>query len=343
MSRSPTIRGVAARAGVSITTVSKFMNGMQRFSESVERRIQAAVVDLGYRHYPKRRTEKFQRTKTIALVVSDTTPQATSAIKGVNRAALRAGYGLHILDTMGRLSPFERKQIETIARRVEGFVISSRASRDYVVELLALRKPVVFIGRGGTVSDFPSVGCDGYRGARIIGQHLIERRHQSVAYIGFPQSPWDEERFKGLLHSLQPLGASLERVSVDQISTDQCEEAVNQLLSLNRSFDAVVCYNDMVAFGAMRALLRRGFRIPDEISIVGFDNTVFSQFTVPALTTIDTQGERAGELAMQLLVRQIHEGAARDIGHTVIEPVLIVRESTGDRTVSCSPADRFAN
>jgi LacI family transcriptional regulator len=331
MPKTPTIRDVASHAGVSVGTVSKCLAGTQRFSEQVEDRIDKAVRALGYRARRRTRRQAVPKPKAIAFIVRTIQPQALETIKGINRIALAAGYALHLFDKGPRLSAYERKQFDDLCRRVDGFIVSSRAPVEHVVQIVSLQKPVVFIGRGGAFPDFPSVGSDGYRGARMLGELLLGQGHQCLAYLGISKSPWNSERYAGLLHCAQAHGMSALQFDSDGYAIEESDAAISQLLQAPNRPDGIVCYNDMLAIGVMKALSARGIHVPRDISVVGFDNIVLGQYTTPPLTTIDTKRETAGELAAQLLFRQLNERAQRVDGHTLLDPELVLRGSTAAR------------
>lgn len=329
--KTPTIRDVAALAGVSITTVSKYINGVQRFSEPVEHRMRQAIEQLDYRSNPLARSMITGKTKTIGVVILDIkNPHFTSIVKGANRVALEHGYALLFIDTGENLSR-EVRLLEALSRRVDGLIVSSRMSEEYMVHVMEFGKPVVFFGRS-TRPDLPSVGSDGYRAARMVGDLLVGQGHRHVAYLGFPKSRWDKERMRGLTHCLQEHGLPFYHFEVEGVSPSDGEQACSLILQQKTRPDALVCYNDMLAIGVMKELIKQGIKIPSDMSIVGFDNVMFGQYTLPTLTTVDMQSERSGELAMQLLLRQINEGISKDIGYTMLEPRLILRDSTAVRT-----------
>ena len=330
MKRKPTIRDVAARAAVSIATVSKFINAAQRFTPAVERRIRAAIDDLDYQSNPLARSMITGKTGSVGVVILDIgNPHFTNLVKGANRVALEHGYNLLFVDTEESQAR-EDELIAALSRRVDGLIVSTRMPEEDLPKVLALGKPVVFCGRPAP-KGCASIGIDAYAAAYMIGELLVKQGHREIAYIGFAPARPDMERMRGLSDSLQAHRLKPTRYEVNGPSLLEGERVASAVLLGRRKPDAVVCYNDMVAIGFLGAATALGIAVPDEMSLVGIDNIPFGRFTNPPLTTVDVQSERLGEEAMRTLLSQIEDGAAAD-GHVNVEPRLVMRASTRART-----------
>ena len=321
----PTIRDVAAAAGVSTATVSKYVNGAQRFSPAVEATIKAVIEQLGYRSNPLAQSMITGRTKTIGLSVLDiSNPHFTSIVKGANRVALEHGYTLLLVDTdenPGR----ERPLLEALSRRVDGMIVFSRMPEQEMEWMVELDKPLVFFGRL-THLNLPSVGSDDRRGGYMITQHLVALGHKRVAYMGFSKSRRDEERMSGIRSCLEAHGLPLAVYDCNAPSAMEGERMSSPIMLGAEHPDAIVCYNDLMALGFMKETQILGFRVPQDISVAGFDNIQFGRYTSPPLTTVDLQSERMGVAAMEKLLSTIAGNAAVDF--TMVEPQLILRSST---------------
>ena len=324
----PTLRDVAAAAGVSTATVSKLINGAQRFSPQVEADIRAAITQLGYRSNPHAQSMSTGRSKTIGLSVLDiANPHFTSIVKGANRVALASGYTLLLVDTEedpGR----ERPLLEALSGRVDGMIVFSRA-REVELEWLAdLGKPLVFFGRLARLA-MPWVAGDEQRGAAMLARHLVTLGHRDIAYLGFAASRRDEERMGSISACLATHGLDLAVHLGEAPSAAEGERWCASIMLGESHPDALICYNDLMALGFMKAAQALGFRVPADISVAGFDNIEFGRYTTPALTSVDMQSERMGAAAMQQLLAAIDgDGAAPS---TVIEPLLVPRASTQQR------------
>lgn len=330
MKTKPTIRDVAAHAGVSIATVSKFINSTQRFTAAVERRIQLAIDALQYQSNPLARSMITGKTGSVGVAILDIcNPHFTSMVKGANRIALQHGYTLLFVDTEESQAR-EEELLGALSRRVDGLIVSSRMPDAKMDRLLAFGKPVVFAGRPAPIG-VPSIGIDAYSAAYMIGELLVKQGHRNIAYIGFAPARPDMERMRGLSECLANHGLTVTRFEVREPTLAEGERVCSSVLLRKEKPDAVVCYNDVIAIGFMGVARTLGIAIPADMSVVGIDNIPFGRFTSPALTTVDIQSERLGEEAMHLLFRQIAGTNPADISHQTLEPRLIVRDSTAVR------------
>src|SRR5471030_1388033 len=340
MKKKPTIRDVAARASVSIATVSKYINATQRFTPAVERRMRAAIDDLEYHSNPLARSMITGKTGSVGVVsLENDNPHFTNIVKGANRVALEHGYNLLFVDTEESQAR-EDDLLAALSRRVDGLIVSTRMPEDQLHRILALGKPVVFSGRPAP-KGATSIGIDARAAAYMIGELLVKQGHRDIAYVGFAPARPDMERMRGLSESLRSHGLTLTRYEVRGPNIVEGERICSSIVLRKDKPDAVVCYNDMVAIGFMGAARTMGVSIPGDMSVVGIDNIPFGRFTSPALTTVDTQSERLGEEGMRLLLRQIDGQSPADAGHVAIEPRLVMRDSTRVREAApAAPAPR---
>ncbi len=321
----PTLRDVAAAAGVSIATVSKYVNGAQRFSPLVESKIKSVIEQLGYRSNPLAQSMITGRTKTIGLSVLDiSNPHFTSIVKGANRVALQYGYTLLLVDT-DENPDRERPLLEALSRRVDGMIVFSRTREEDIGWLVQLDKPTVYFGRLSEVK-LPSVSSDDHRGAYMITQHLVALGHSRLAYLGFSRSRRDQERLAGIQDCLAAHGLPLLTYDANAPSALEGERLSSSIMLGAQHPDALICYNDLMALGFMKEAQTLGFRLPADISVAGFDNIQFGRYSAPPLTTVDLQSEQMGIAAMDKLLAIIDGKPAEEL--TLIAPQLILRSST---------------
>ncbi|TFW30858.1 LacI family DNA-binding transcriptional regulator [Massilia horti] len=322
--KPPTIRDVAAAAGVSTATVSKYINGAQRFSPAVEATIRGVIEELGYCSNPLAQSMITGRTKTIGLSVLDVSnPHFSSIIKGANRVALENGYTLLLVDTDETASR-ERPLLEALSRRVDGMLVYSRMAERELEWLVKLGKPLVFFGAQSQIN-LLSVGGDDRQGAYMLAQYLVMMGHKRVAYMGFSKSRRDEERRDGIRACLA--AHQLPLLSYDSSAPTALEgERMSSSIMLGEQVpDAIVCYNDMMALGFIKEVQSLGFRVPEDISVAGFDNIQYGRYTSPPLTTVDLRSEQMGVIGMNKLLAAIAGDTSTD--HTMLEPQLILRSS----------------
>jgi len=323
-----TIRDVAAAAGVSTATVSKFVNGAQRFSPAVEATIKEVIAKLGYRSNPLAASMITGRTKSIGLSVLDVSnPHFTSIVKGANRVAQAHGYTVLLVDTEENPDR-ERPLLEALSRRVDGMIVFSRmveAEMDWMTEL---GKPLVFFGRL-TRLDIPWVISDDHRGAYMLTRHLVSLGHKRIAYLGFPRSRRDEERLGGIRECLAAHGLELAVHEGSAPTAAEGERVCSSIMLGAEHPEALICYNDLMALGFMKSAQTLGFKLPEDISVAGFDNIQYGLYTSPPLTTVDLQSERMGSAAMEKLLAAIDGKTPPNT--TTIEPQLILRGSIAKR------------
>lgn len=319
------MRDVARTAGVSIATVSRFVNGVQRFTESTEQRLRDAIDTLGFSVDPLARSMITGRTNTIAVVILDIrNPHFTGIVKGANRKAQQLGYNLLFVDTGERLSA-EGDMLRDLSRRVDGLIVSSRMPDAALSTLRDLDKPVVFFGRASQ-HGVHSVSADGRAAAIMLARHLLDLGHRRIAYLGYPGARWDGERRAGLVETVKKAGCEALLFNAESPTLEAGEKAVGEVLMGEARPDAVVCFNDMLALGFMKQAQAAGIRIPEQVSVAGFDDIPFARFSSPTLTTVDMQSEAMGELALSRLVELID--GSLDASEERLSPRLMLRQST---------------
>jgi LacI family transcriptional regulator len=321
---TPTIRDVATAAHVSTATVSKYINGAQRFSAKVEVAIESAIVGLGYKSNPLAKSMITGRTDTIGLSVLDVTnPHFSSILKGANRVANDQGFSVLLIDTEETPSR-ERRMVEELSRRVDGMIVFSRLREEEMAWMAEIDKPLVFFGSLVELP-IPCVASDDHGGAYILAQYLKMLGHRRIAYLGFSKSRRDEERLGGIRECLDAAGLPLTVFDGESPSTAEGERLCSSIVLSGNPPDALICYNDLMALGFMKEAANLGVSVPRDISVVGFDNIPYGKYVTPALTTVDLQSERMGATAMEKLLAVIHGESVEKL--TKIAPQLILRAS----------------
>ena len=323
--RPTTLHDVARRAGVSIATVSKFINRQQRFTAGVEARVLEAVQALAYRQNPAARSMVTGRTSTLGLAVLDiANPHFASMVKGANRVALALGYSLMVMD-LEECAGAELQQLQSLASRVDGMAVSARLPQPAMDWLLEQHQPIVWFGRfereGSAV-----VRTDGRVAGQLIGRHLLQGGFRRVMYAGYAGSRWSADRADGLRAVLSEAGLTLRLCEAPAPSLEGGRSAAAAWFEGRARPDAVVGYNDMVAIGLMRELQTRGVRVPQDVGIAGIDNVPLCALLQPGLTSVDVRGTQQGESVIGELHGLITR--EREPSVVVIEPQLVEREST---------------
>jgi len=318
--RRPTITDVAAEVGVAASTVSRAFTVPGRVNPRTRQQILEAAERLGYVPNPAARAMGSGRTDTIALLVPDiTNPFFSGIIKGAERAVGAAGKTLVLGDT--EESPaVEARLLERLGPAVDGFVLAAPRLPDADVRRAATLNRVVLLNR--VVSDVACVVADYESATRQVVDHLASLGHRELVFLAGPAESWSgAQRWAGLETAARARRMVATRLGPYAPTLDGGPAAAEAAIALGSS--AVVCHNDMLAIGVLRRLADRGVRVPDEVSVVGFDDIFGADFCHPPLTTLAERTQEAGAAAIEVLLH-------RPGSPTVIAPTeLKIRASSG--------------
>jgi DNA-binding LacI/PurR family transcriptional regulator len=329
--RQPSIKDIARLARVSHPTVSRALQNSPLVNPKTAEKIRRIAKESGYRASAIARGLVTRRTRTIGLVVTSIADPFTSqVVSGIEQAANDHGYSVFLADSNADPER-ERKIVQAFAeQRVDGILVtSSRVGALYLPLLSEMMVPIILVNDQHPGAFVHSVMICNQEGSRAVAEHMVELGHRRIAFIGDQfgyQS--DTERLAGYREALEAAG--IPQLSEYVVRGDGKPEAgmraMDQLLSLNNPPTAVCCYNDMTALGAMRSVRMRGLRVPQDISVAGFDDLFVASYTEPRLTTVRQPMRRMGQLAMENLIKLIsdQESAVR----IRVKPELIIREST---------------
>jgi LacI family transcriptional regulator len=325
-----TIADVAAKAGVSTATVSRVLAGVGRARPETQARVLEAARDLDYRPSEVARSLKRRSTQTLGLIITDIeNPYFPQLVRSVEDAARAAGYSVLLCNAAD--DP-EREAFYLdllVERRVDGLVIaaSSLGARqgDW---LTAPPIPVVLVNTAAPEADVPTIMSDNQSGSRMVAEHLLGLGHRRFGYLMPPPRHVDApDRLAGVRRALREADLAPEALQVarGEALVWGGEVAADELLDRSPETTAFVAYNDLMAIGALRALRRRGRRVPAEASVAGFDDVAMAAYVDPPLTTIAQRTDEMGRWAVARLVGEDGLGPS-----SVLLPVdLRIRESTG--------------
>ena len=322
---APTIYDVARAAGVAPSTVSRAFSRPGRVNAQTAARIRQVANDLGYRTNPLARGLSTARTQMIALMVPDiTNPFYFEIIRGAESAAAEAGYTLVLSDTQ-ESRRLEQVALERAAPAVEGLVLLSTRMSDAEIRQYAGQKPLLVLNRA--VSDVPSVITDNAQGTRRAAEHLGRLGHATITYVAGPEASWaDASRWLALREASIELELKVHRIGPFIPTIEGGLYAAQEFVASPTS--AAICYNDILAVGFLRGLAAEGLRVPDDVSVIGFDNTLIADLVEPGLTTVAAPLRTMGTTGVQNLLAHIN-GARSRTGEPVILPTrLVVRGST---------------
>jgi DNA-binding LacI/PurR family transcriptional regulator len=329
--RRPSIKDIARIARVSHSTVSRALQNSPLVNAETAERIRRIAGESGYRASAVARGLVTRRTETIGLVVTTIAdPFASEVVSGIEEAANDHGYSVFLAESNADPER-EKKMVQSLAeRRVDGIVVTSSRVRALYLPLLSeMEVPIVLVNNQHPGMFVHSVMIGNLEGSRAAAEHLVGLGHRRIAYLGDQfgyQS--DAERFAGYREALDTAGIPFlhELVVHGDGKPEEAMRAMEILLDLPEPPTAVCCYNDMSALGAMRSIRLRGLRVPEDISVVGFDDLFLASYMQPPLTTVRQPMKRMGQLAMESLF-QLMSGEELEI-RIRVDPELIVREST---------------
>ena len=328
MDRRPTIYDVARAAGVAASTVSRAFARPGRVKAETATRIFEVAELLGYRSTALPGLVS-TRTATLALVVTDiTNPFYADIIHGAHEAAHALGYTVLLSHTQEDAQR-EREWTERELSAVEGVLLASSRMSDSAIRMMAKQKPVVVLNR--RLPEVPCIFVDNARGMRRALEHLTELGHDAVTYVAGPEASWtDGRRWLALREAAVELDVHVRRIGPCNTPTVQAGFGRAREV-VEASSTAVIGYNDAVAIGVVKGLTRLGVAVPDEVSVVGFDNTLLADIIEPELTTVAAPLHAMGATAVRNLVAMI--GGAVPSHEPIVMPArLVVRRSTAQRS-----------
>jgi DNA-binding LacI/PurR family transcriptional regulator len=325
--RRATITDVAEAAGVAASTVSRAFTRPERVNHRTREHVLAVAAELGYAPNPAARALESGRTNTLALLVPDiTNPYFSGVIKGAERASAAAGLTLVLGDTQENPAT-EEQLIRRLGPAVDGFVLSASRLPDDELRRAAELNPIALLNRAT-----PGVACvvaDFDTGTRQIVDHLASLGHESLVFLGGPPESWSgARRWAGLRAAAEAQGMAVVRFGPYMPTLGGGPAAADAVLASGAT--AVVAHNDMLAIGVMLRLAERGIAVPGDLSVVGFDNIVGSDFCSPTLTTLAERTEDAGARAVEAVAAQVL-ARVDDPPTRVLPTQLVVRRSTGPR------------
>lgn len=336
----PNIHDVAQAAGVSAGTVSNVLNRPSYVGRETRERVLRAIEDLGF--YPARRKRQFRpgRVKTLGVAIANLdNPFFVDVALGAEEAGTEHKSGVVFCNSA--YDPIREAQNldMLVQQRVQGIIIAPVDEYSPRLEALVDRGvPMVFVDRVAPDRDYWSVSVDDFRGGQIGCQHLLDLGHRKIAFIGHPdKSPKVLQRLEGARDAASkvPSAVSLEVIPVKSWTLESGQKAGLAIARRQRSArpTAVLCANDLIALGLMQQVLRAGLRVPEDLSIVGYDDLEWAAAATIPLTTVRQPRRLLGRMAVQMLLQLLENGPtdAPMANRVVLMPDLVVRESTGPR------------
>jgi DNA-binding LacI/PurR family transcriptional regulator len=336
-SMTTTIKSIAKLTGVSHSTVSRALRGNPLVAEETAARIRLAAQQLGYLPSAAARSLKTNRTRILGVIVSGIAdPFFSEVLFGIEACAQEGRYSLFIGSSQH--DPYkEQKIVQTmLEQRIDGVIICSTSfSAERGRQFLAHGFPIVVVNNQAADNFNFSIYHDDVDGSRQVACHLIELGHERIAYLGNSSSGKTTlDRLNGFQAEMEAHGLQVFPEYIHHVAGGSAEmglEGFDYFRQLETLPTAIICFNDMVAIGVLKGCRSAGIRVPQDLSVTGFDNITFSDYTHPTLTTLDQPKREIGREAAQLLLNLLssdQEQTPQTQQVKVLKGRLLVREST---------------
>ena len=324
---------IAKAAGVSHSTVSRALRHSPQVSAATGERIRRLAQEMGYVPSAIGRGLATQSTRTVGLVVTTIAdPFVAEVVRGVEEEAMKRGYGLFLCQS-GAQPQREIAAVRALhENRVAGVIVtSSRVGERYLPLLERMQVPVVLINNEHAGPYIGFVAIDDVGGGRLATEYPLGLGHRHIAYIsGWPEARSSRDRLQGYGEALHSRGLAI-NPNLVAAGTGRMEGgygAMQELLRLRPRPSAVFCYNDMTAVGALKALHEAGVRVPEQVSVIGFDDIALAAYTTPPLTTIAQPTYKMGQQAMCMLLDVLAKRG--QLQNVMLQGKVVVRESCGE-------------
>ena len=328
-----TIADVAARAGVSKTTVSRVLNGKADLDRHTAARVRQVIDELGY--VPSSGAVGLARGRTRVvgvLIPSLLWPWMGDVVQGAVDTIEAASYGMLLFTCTRGDESMRRFASQVSAKSFDGLVvIEPEGTLEYIESLHRSGLPVVMIDDRVKQPQFPSVGTTNVEGGRAAAQHLLEiGRRRPVVITGLDSMNCSTERLDGFAAVFAEAGHRIEQEQVvgGDFSFERGRQGIERLLEAGADFDSVFAHNDLSAGGALRALRRHGITVPDDVALIGFDDIDYAAHTEPPLTTVRQPMYEMGSAACRILLDLIEHRIEEEQAYEIIPTSLVIREST---------------
>jgi LacI family transcriptional regulator len=329
-----TLGDVAKRAGVSMMTVSRVINNSGYISQETRQRVEQAIADLGYVPNALARSLRFKQTKTLALILTDiTNPFFTTVARGVEDAASEQGFSVMFCNTDESQADEAEYLSVIVQKQVDGVLLVPAASAPDSARFLRERNvPFVVLDRRIRGDEVDNVRGDSEQGAYDLTRHLLSLGHRRIGILSGPAVVTTAaDRVAGYRRAMAEAGAPVDADMIFEgaYSLDSGYALAEQMLTLNPRLTALVAANNFIAIGALRAVRAAGLRVPQDISLVAFDDLPASIVIDPFFTVVSQPAYEMGQKATALLLERLAGSGPAGTQEIVLPTQLIVRESSG--------------
>lgn len=329
-----TIKDVAQKSGVSIATVSRVINGSKRVSDEIKEKVISVIKETGYKPNPVARSLVMKKSKLIGVIVPNISNFFIGEIlNGIEEISKSYQYDIILCSTQGKMEQ-EIRYLELLsAKQVEGIIFMSWKLQAEVIEHIAnVEIPIVLINRNTSRLTIPSVSIDNYKAAYELTNYLINKGHKTIALIrnSIDNDAFGLEQYKGYKQSLKENNIELNKnyVRYGEFSMDNSYKIVRHFVEEDDLPTAIFATSDIMAIGAINALIDSGYKVPEDISVVGFNDTKLASLYRPKLTVIHQPLFAIGSVAVKMIIQRINNRSLKD-SRVILPHKLIERESSG--------------
>ncbi|MBD0380934.1 LacI family DNA-binding transcriptional regulator [Paenibacillus sedimenti] len=334
-----TVYDIAKEANVSVSTVSRVLNDTAPVKKSTKDKIMQIIDKYQFQPNALARSLLKKETGTIGMIMPDiTNPFFPEVFLGAESEARIKGYTFFLCNTSGD-SARESEYLSILSeKRVDGIIFMggrinlARCKPELVKEVtdISSRIPVVLVNGQLPNSNIVRVSTDEAKGARLVTQHLIDLGHKDIGFIGgVDHMSTTIQKVKAFKSQLEDSGLVYQPdwVLHGSFSVRSGEELMKKMIEMKKRPTAIFCVNDFTAVGAIKAVSEHGMKIPDDFSIVGFDDTPLATSIIPEMTTVSQKSHELGKTAVQILTKLLNKEKVKRL--TLLEPELMIRKSTG--------------
>ncbi|MGF1684790.1 HTH-type transcriptional repressor PurR [Photobacterium minamisatsumaniensis] len=334
-----TIKDVARMAGVSTTTVSHVINKTRFVAEATQKKVLSAVDELNYAPSAVARSLKCNTTRTIGMLVTKSTnPFFAEVVHGVEEYCYGAGYTLILCNTEGNLEK-QRDYLRMLAeKRVDGLLVMCSDLDENLLGLLERQKdlPMVVMDWGPESPHTDKIQDNAELGGYVATKFFIEHGHQAIGCLtGHSDKAACRERLKGFKKAMSEADLEVhpDWVLEGDFECESAVEAAEKFIAMDKRPTAIFCFNDIMAMGMISTFSQAGIRVPEDISIIGYDNIDLAPYFSPPLTTIHQPKRRLGKTAIEILLERVKD---KDHEHRIFEmiPELVIRKSVINRNTN---------
>jgi LacI family transcriptional regulator len=334
MEKPATIKDIAKRLNISLSTVSRALRNASDVNPDTKKAVMALSEELNYQPNKLALSLRQKQTHTIGVIVPNLDYVLSLMVRGIDEVALEAGFTVMVCqsnESFGREILNTRRLLESL---VDGFIISVSSeskSFDHFKKIQERNLPVVVFDRVTPHLTAPSVRIDNEEGGFVATEHLIEQGYRRIAVLAGPENLGvSNSRMDGYLNALKKHKIKKDPALIVHcdFNQDYAYFATLELLAMKKRPDAIFTISDRMAIGAMLAIKKKGLRMPEDIGLVGFNNEPVTSLVTPTISSVDMPSFELGKAAAKLFIETMHNKENMDLEEKILKPKLIVRESS---------------